>query len=51
MNVNSDPDPVTAGDAEFPHAPGDWRQEHAERSAREEGIEPGPDHSQALRCR
>ena len=50
MNVDSDPNAAAAAETGFPHAPEDWRQDDAQKRARDEGIELGPDHWQALRC-
>ena len=49
----SDPsDSKQSGDevADFPHAPAGWQQRDAERIARDEGLELGPDHWLSLRA-
>ena len=40
---------TTDRETEFPFAPENWREGDAERMAREEGIELGPDHWRLLR--
>lgn len=49
MNVLADSNPA-AESSDFPHAPGNWQPGDAERIAREEGLELGPDHWRLLRC-
>lgn len=44
--VGGEPDP----DPLFPHAPAGWSAEAAERLARDEGLELGEDHREALRA-
>ena len=50
MNVHSDPKSTKEAKSEFPHAPDNWQTEDAERGARDDGIELGPDHWQLIRC-
>jgi len=44
--VGNDPQP----DPRFPHAPAQWSPEGAVRTARDEGLEVGEDHLEALRA-
>lgn len=37
-------------DPRFPHAPPDWTKEMALKTARQEGLEPGADHWEAVRA-
>lgn len=37
-------------DSKFPHAPPDWTKETALKTARQEGLEPGADHWEAVRA-
>ncbi|MDH3388986.1 MAG: TusE/DsrC/DsvC family sulfur relay protein [Gammaproteobacteria bacterium] len=50
MNVPAESKPVAGKNAGFPFAPENWQASDAERIAREEGIELGPDHWLLLRC-
>ena len=50
MNVSANSNPETGKNGEFPFAPENWQQGDAERIARDEGIELGPDHWLLLQC-
>ncbi len=50
MNASSDSNPASGEPFEFPHAPAGWQPSEAERIARDEGLELGPDHWLSLRC-
>jgi tRNA 2-thiouridine synthesizing protein E len=41
---------VSHKDPEFPHAPADWTKEMALKTARQEGLELGADHWEAIRA-
>ena len=41
---------VSNKDPQFPNAPADWTKEMAIKTARQEGLEPGADHWEAVRA-
>ena len=50
MNASSDSNAASGDELDFPHAPAGWQPGEAERIARDEGLELGPDHWLSLRC-